>query len=259
LGEETAAFYRSLGDKFVLGYLALVQGAGRRALEFFEEVDWSAVADARPVLEKAQAYLLAHRPEEALAGCEEAARLIPSPDDDAAPDPASAAARADLRRRYLRIEALRMLNRYDEAGEEASGLAEDAGGSDLPTEALLAWTLIEAGRAEEAYDLMQAQITPEHAPDEYVVPAAAAAGALGWIDEEIGLLERLIGRRMYYSTAMGEEVDFPVEAGRRLLELYRETERDAESVRGLALHLIDHDAERAETYRELLLELDRQE
>jgi hypothetical protein len=243
LPPQTSETYRALGRPFILGYVALTQGAPKRALELFGELDWTGTHDPHALLEKAQALLLAHRAEEALVVCDEAK----------SPEP------IDARRRYLRVEALRALNRYDEAVEEAFAMVEEQAGGEFPTESLLAWTLIEAGRAEEAYERMRERIRPDHAPDEYLVPAAAAAGALGLVEEEIGFLETLIQKRMFYSASMQEEIEFPVEAGRRLLDLYKESGRDAEAIRGLALHLIDHDPERAEIYRELLLDLDGEE
>ncbi len=175
---------------------------------------------------------------------------------DPAVDPGPDARRVESRRIYLRIEALRVLGRYEEALESARILAADLTNAAPPTVTLYAWTLLEAGQAEEAYDLLLARIEAGEEMDEFLIPAAAATAALGLAEEETRLLERLIERRIFLSTQTGTELDFPVEAGRRLLDLYVETDREAGAVRALALHLIDHDPERAEVYRQTLLNLE---
>jgi tetratricopeptide (TPR) repeat protein len=245
---ETAELYRSLGRDFQLGYLALVQGEGGRAVEFFDRLDWTRIRDPRPVLDRAHALLLASRPEDALDQLE----TMEIPEGD---DPVLREARA--RRRYLKVEVLRSQSRYEEAVDEAKALADQVGGG-AATESLLAWTLLEAGRAEEAFSRLKDWMEAGDAPEEILVPGAQAAAALGRADEAIQWLASLIERRLQRSVMHGTEVDFPIEAGRRLLALYLQEESHPDDVRSLALHLLDHDPERAEDYRELLVKMDLQ-
>ena len=70
------------------------------------------------------------------------------------------------------------------------------------------------------------------------------------------MLEDLIQQRMERSLTRGQELDFPVEAGRRLLDLYLRTQAEPGLIRPLVLHLIDQDPEHAENYRAVLTGLD---
>jgi len=241
--EPTAEFYRGLGADFRLGYVALNQGEGRRALDFFDRLDWSTLRDPRARLERAHALLLAERAEESLRELDALASSdLPAGEEN--------------RRRYLRVEALRALTRFEEAVAAARALAEEAGEPTPVTEALLAWTLLEAGRPQEAFDRLTPLMGTEDTPEEIVAVAAQAAGAAGLVEDEAGLLRRLIDMRMQRSITREVELEFPVESGRRLLEIYLDSGADPDDVRSLVLHLIDHDPERAEAYRSILLELD---
>jgi hypothetical protein len=70
------------------------------------------------------------------------------------------------------------------------------------------------------------------------------------------MLEDLIQFRMERSLVRGQEIDFPIEAARKLLELYQREGGEIERMRALALHLVDHDGARGEEYRTLLLDLE---
>jgi len=114
---------------------------------------------------------------------------------------------------------------------------------------------LEAGRYQEAYDRLHEWLESGRAPEEILVPGAQAAAALGDTEQAIQWLASLIEARIQRSLMHGTEVEFPVEAGRRLLELYLKVERDPHDIRSLALYLLDYDQEHAEEYREVLLKL----
>lgn len=288
LTPATAGRLRSYGRDFQFGYLATVGGDGRRALRYFDRVDWAGVDHPAALRARANAYLLAERPEECLDvldaipplslelpgaaergdadGAREPGASRPeetaagpadeagTPADEPSPEQLEALA-GEGERRYLRIEALRALERYDEAVEAAQALVGRARGASPAAESLLGWTLIEAGRAEEARERLTALLTEIGYHEEILVPAAQAAVALGDDDEARRLLEELIQLRMERSLVHGRELDFPVEAGRRLLELYARTSVEAEKLQPLLMHLIDHDPANAEAYRDELMRL----
>jgi hypothetical protein len=310
LSEPVADYLRKLGPDFQFGYLALVQGEGKRALDFFDRLDWTMIPHPAALRQRANALLLAQRAEEALelidnmapAGAPgspitaaevaaeatasaatlsdalapaSAPEAVPAVAPAAAPGAAPAAAPDDAagsspalprdeldgeaRRRYLRIDALRVLGRLEEAVRDAEALADTAAVIEpSPTlEAMLGWVLIEAGRAHEAFDRLSRRLREIGYHEEILIPAAQAAVALDRDDEAVELLEQLIQSRMERGLARHSEIDFPVEAGRRLLDIHLRRGADERSLRTLILHLIDHDAEEGERYRELLLQLDR--
>ena len=296
LSEPVADYLRTLGPDFRFGYLALVQGEGKRALDFFERLDWEAVRHPAALRQRANALLLAHRAEEALELIDAMAPAgapgssVPasaSAGDLAGPaatastamgssasegDSAGRAATADptpvlppddpdgeVRRRYLRIDALRVLGRLEEAVADAQALADVAAAIEpSPTlEAMLGWVLIEAGRAQEAFDRLSRRLKDIGYHEEILIPAAQAAVALGRDDEAVELLEQLIQSRMERGLAHYAEIDFPVEAGRRLLDIHLRRGAEEQTLRTLILHLIDHDIEEGERYRDLLMQLDR--
>jgi hypothetical protein len=124
-------------------------------------------------------------------------------------------------------------------------------------EAMLGWVLIEAGRAQEAFDRLSRRLKDIGYHEEILIPAAQAAVALGRDDEAVELLEQLIQSRMERGLAHYAEIDFPVEAGRRLLDIHLRRGAEVGTLRTLILHLIDHDLEEGERYRDLLMQLDR--
>ena len=276
--EETAALYRGLGDDFRLGYLALVQGEGARALDFFDRMDWSRPQNPKVILDRAHALLLAGRAEECLDLLSElssgpssavhapttASQEMPSASEET---PGASAAKSSSaaeegeetpegRLLFLKVEALRALGRFDEAVAAARVLVGRSSQPSAVLSGLLGWTLLEAGRPQEAYDALEPWLGVDLPPEEVLVPAAQAAVALEHRDEAIRLLEALVDQRVQRSIRTESEMEFPVEAGRRLLELYQEEGTDAGTLRSLLLHLIDHDPDRGESYRELLLSLD---
>lgn len=233
LPEDLAALFQEQGESFQLGYLALTRGAPRAALQKFDEMDWSSMPASPIALERARALLLARRGEEALA-------LVDQIED---PGPAG---------RWLRVEALRDLGRVDDAVTAAAELVNSQSKNTSESDALLAWTLIEAGRPEEAYDHLEGWLG--RAPDEEIlVPAAQALSMLDRAAEAVRLLESLIHQRLEASLATGREPNFPVQAGRRLLALYLSLGRASSDYRALVMHLLDFDPERGEQYRGLLL------
>ena len=241
---ETAERLRRMGPDFRFGFLALSQGEGARALEFFDRIDWTRVTDPRCRLERAHALLLADRPEESLSELETL-------------DPQGGAPGVEVRRRYLRVEALRALRRWEEAVSAARALAEEQGEPEPLTESLLAWTLLEAGRAEEAWERLVPWVEGGATAEEILIPAAQAARACERTAEETRLLRRIIQHRMEVSLMREAELEFPVEAGRRLLALLQDQGSEPGEIRALLLHLIDHDPQEAESYRELLLQIDQ--
>lgn len=296
LSEQVAEYLRSLGPDFRFGYLALVQGEGKRALDFLERLDWGTIRHPAALRQRANALLLAHRADEALEqidamapagapGSPSSATAIagdtggvaqdasdaagPSVSADEAAGSAVGAGQAsalpaddpdgEVRRRYLRIDALRVLGRLDEAVTDAQALADAAAAVEPSStlEAMLGWVLIEAGRTQEAFDRLSRRLRDIGYHEEILIPAAQAAVALGRDDEAIELLEQFLQSRMERGLAQYAEIDFPVEAGRRLLDIHLRRGADEETLRPLILHLIDHDAEEAERYRDLLMQLDR--
>lgn len=263
MSPRAAEYFRSLGEEFRLGYLATVGGDGARALKRFEAMDWAGVRHPAALRAKANALLLAGQAEESLALLDSIAPAGDAAEENRVPD---AGNEEDLRehfagegeRRYLRVEALRALKRMDDAVEAARALADAQPEPRLATEALLGWTLIEAGRSEEAWKRLKARLDELGYHEEILVPAAQAAFGLGDDAEARRMLEELIQFRMQRSLARGTELDFPVEAGRKLLEIYLRTKADVATTRTLVLHLLDHDEVNAEDYRSLLLQLDAQ-
>ena len=274
----TADRFRAYGRDFMFGYLATVGGDGRRATRFFERLDWTGIDHPAARRARANALLLAERPDECLAILDGMPSLtleelrgegigdvvgsnagVPGGSPDATAESVSPERLETLagegERRYLRVEALRALERYDEAVEEARALVGATRGDSPVAESLLGWVLIEAGRAEEAQSRLTALLKKIGYNEEILVPAAQAAVVLGDEAEARSLLEELIQLRMERSLTHGRELDFPVEAGRRLLDLYLRTEEGPEKVQPLLLHLIDHDPPNGERYRDHLMQL----
>jgi hypothetical protein len=71
---SAAELFRGLGPDFRLGYLALSQGAGERAVELFERVDWSRCDDPRARLERPTRALAERRGGPGRAGRDRLAR-----------------------------------------------------------------------------------------------------------------------------------------------------------------------------------------
>jgi hypothetical protein len=235
LPADAAALFQQQPEAFRLGYLALTHGAPRAALRQFDEMDWSTMPPAPIALERARALLLARRAEEAIA-------LI---DEIEEPGPAG---------RWLRVEALRDLGRVDDAVLAAAELVNSQDQNTPESDALLAWTLIEAGRPTEAYDHIEGWLEGRAPDEEILVPAAQALSMMDRAPEAVGLLESLIHQRLEASLATGREPNFPVQAGRRLLSLYLAMGRAPSEYRALVMHLLDFDPERGEQYRGLLLQ-----
>ncbi len=263
----TADFFRSLGPQYRSAFLALTHGDGKRALELLEQLDPGLRADPRVELDRANALLMTGDAEAAaglleklnpgtwMTGAPEGEERESSGEDAEAAE--NRVVFDEGRRRILLIDALRSLHRHEDAVSEARSLADGTGGAWATAEALLAWALLEAGRPEEAYDRLQVNLARWAGNDEILIPAAQAAVALERREEAMALLEEMMRMRVQRSIAHGEELDFPVEAGRRLLSLYVETDHDPTEVRGLVLRLLDYDGERGEQYREMLMRLDR--
>ncbi|MBK8229814.1 MAG: hypothetical protein IPK72_04325 [Candidatus Eisenbacteria bacterium] len=244
LGDGLAARYRGFGLDFRNGYLALVQNAPDRALAWFERLAPEIAGDRWVGLERAHALLLAERCDDALALLAEL---------DPGDEPADAVYLS--RHRFLRVEALRTAHRYDEAVAAARALVATPDVADPAADSILAWTLIEAGRHQEAYEMLVAYLRAGSIQEEILVPAAQAAALLDRRREAILLLEGLLQSRFQRSLERQIEVDFPIEAGRRLLQFYLEDRRPSDQVRNLCQHLLDHDHEQGEIYRELLLKI----
>ena len=234
LPPDLAALFQEQEEAFRLGYLALTRGFPRAALRKFDEMDWSTMPQAPIALERARALLLARRTEEAL-------ELI---DRLGEPGPAG---------RWLRVEALRDLGRVDDAVQAAVDLVNSQEQNTPESDALLAWTLIEAGRPEEAYDHIEGWLEGRAPDEEILVPAAQALSMMDRAPEAMRLLENLIHQRLETSLATGREPNFPVQAGRRLLALYMAAGRSPNEYRALVMHLLDFDPERGEQYRSLLV------
>lgn len=244
---DTAGEYRSFCPEFRTGYLLLVQGAGHAALRHFDRLDGQTAGHPAVLLERAHALLLAESPGKALDLLPQVRQAAGSLDSD------DARALLLSRAQFLEIEALRAASRYEEAVRAAREFALGTAGP--ATDSILAWTLIEAGRHQEAYDMLVAYLRSGSLQEEILVPAAQAAALLGRRGEAIQLLEGLLHARFQRSLERAVEVEFPVEAGRRLLQFYLEERRSPDQVRNLVQHLLDHDAEQGEIYRDLLLRL----
>ena len=247
LDPETAELYRGFGPEFRSGYLLLVQGAGHAALRHLDLVTGQAATHPSFLLERAHACLLAEAPDQALetlATVRQSTQTMQTPE---------ARALLSSRVHFLEVEALRAASRYEEAVQAAREFARTAAGP--AADSILAWTLIEAGRHQEAYDMLLAYLRSGSLQEEVLVPAAQAASLLGRRGEAIQLLEGLLQARFQRSLERQVEVEFPVEAGRRLLEFYLEARRSPDQVRNLVQHLLDHDLEQGEVYRDLLLRL----
>ena len=80
---------------------------------------------------------------------------------------------------------------------------------------------------------------------------------LSLLNNEKFSLSALIQYRFQVSLQSGREPSFPVEAGRRLLSIYMDAEEAKEKIRTLVMHLLDYDPERGESYRTLLLRLQK--
>ncbi len=267
VNEKTAGFFRSLGPHYRSAFLALTHGDGARALDFLERLDAEVGEDPRVQLDRANALLMSGDAGTAVEVLEklDPGRWMTGAGEGEQREPAGEEPEAEGdrvvfdegRRRILLIDALRSLHRHEDAVTEARALADGTGGGWATAEALLAWALLEAGRPEEAYERMQMNLARGAGHEEILIPAAQAAVALEKSGEAIALLEELMRMRIQRSIAHGEELDFPVEAGRRLLNLYVETDHDPAEVRGLVLRLLDYDRERGEQYREMLMRLER--
>ncbi|MEZ4654215.1 MAG: hypothetical protein R3E12_11665 [Candidatus Eisenbacteria bacterium] len=158
LDPNLVALYQQQGEPFRLGFLALTRGAPRAAIEQFDRMDWDPLPPAPVAFERARALLLARRAEEAL---ELADRI-----EDAGPAG-----------RWLRVEALRDLGRVDDAVVAATELVNAQPANTLESDTLLAWTLIEAGRPEEAYEHLEGWLD-RGLPKRIAGPAAQALSML---------------------------------------------------------------------------------
>jgi len=254
LGEATATHYRSLGPDFLAAYLALAEGDGERAVAHFEALPPELARDPAVMVESAHALLLTGRPQEAIDRLDQLEGRVAPEERGKSTDSFSS------RIRFLRIEAYRAMGpshasrAVAAAREFVAQLAEPSPAAD----ALLAWALLEAGDAEEAYTVARPWLRAGTQIEEILVPAAHAAGVLGRPDEARELLENLLKTRFHRSLQREEPVEFPIEAGRKLLALYLEDKEagqapDPAAIRTLVLHLLDHDPERAEAYHELLV------
>ena len=233
---EQAALFRSQPEAFRRAYLAAVQGAPKLALRYFDELG----SDGHPPeveLERARALLLDRRSEDALVVLD----AIEAPDTGV---------------RWTRVEVLRDLDRREEAIEAAVELVNSMPGHEEATDALLAWTLLDAGRPADAWEHLEGWVRSGTVSEEVVVPAAQAASLVGRSQEARELLEGLIQHRLHVSLQSGREPSFPVQAGRRLLQILLDQppdRQDRAQIRTLTLHLLDYDEVNGEVYRGLLL------
>lgn len=237
LPAEQANLYREQADEFKRAYVSLVQGAPKLALTYFDELVWDPLPPDSIGLERARALLLAKRAEESVElldaiGSEEAAF------------------------RWAKIEALRELDRFDDAVAEAAALVNSLPEHNESTDALYAWTLIDAGRPEEAWTHLEGWVQSGTMSEEVLVAAAQAATQTGRSDEAAEFLEGLIQFRFHSSLQSGRPPSFPVEAGRRLLSIYIDREEEPAKTKALVMHLLDYDPHGGEAYRDLLLRLD---
>lgn len=254
LDPSVEAHYRSLGESFLVAWASLSAGQSEEALRRLESVTPPASLDPWVQIEQAHALLLVHRAEEAHARLSATPEVLPG---DSEPSSATGlGAHYSAKRRYLLVEVLRTLHLEGDAVLAAEALYREVGDQSPAVVSAYAWTLIEAGRHDEAYRLLQPQLQSAALLEEILVPLAQSTALLGRREEAIDLLEGLIQARFHRSLQRETEVDFPIEAGRRLLEFYIEDE-DPESpeLHSLLQHLLDQDRERGEHYRDLLLRM----
>jgi len=261
---------RHLGARRVRANALLLAGRAEESLALLDEMAPRFDAQSEPGTEGREggggsgegagpSVILEDRPQTVSAAPSSAFPIVETsaaPPPETEVDERAEALAGEGERRYMRIEALRALGRYDEAVTAARELADALASPRLVTEALLGWTLIEAGRPEEARERLNRRLKGMGYHEEILVPAAQAAVALGDEVEARKMLEDLIQQRMERSLTRGQELDFPVEAGRRLLDLYLRTQAEPGLIRPLVLHLIDQDPEHAENYRAVLTGLD---
>lgn len=241
LPASLAEIFQAQPLDFRKAYVAMAKGAPRAALRHLELLNWNPPPHPAIGIERARAELMtgAARPAlERLEGMSEHLTLPELRHD------------ADV----LRIEALRDLERYAEAADLAATMAPEAPGRDAAADVLLATTLIEAGRPDDAMDRIEPWLRSAQPSDEAHVIAAQAMRLQGRGEEAIPQLEGLIQGRIHASLGSGKEPAFPVEPGRVLLQLYMEHgSADPRKVRALALHLLDFDPTRGEQYRQVLV------
>ena len=236
LGEDVASAFRSMGSDFARGYLALASAQGPMAMRYFDRVEWEPLPPDSVVIELMRALVLSHRYDEALEwfgklrGDHEPARV-------------------------LHIEALRGLRRPEEALQEAQELVESLPEATPEADSLLGWLLIEAGRPEEAESLLEGWMNAGEPIPDVMIPAAVASAAVGKVDEAIEVLENLVQYSLDSAVRSGREPNLPVEAARRLLELYEDVGAEPEKIRSLASLLVDFDPAHGEDYRQLLMKL----
>lgn len=236
LPAETAALFRSQPEPFRRAYVAAQAGAARLALAYWDELG-SAPRPAEIALEHARALLLDRRPAEALAVLD-------------------AIDARDVAVRWTRVEALRELGDREAAIDAAADLVNSQAAHDEATDALLAWTLLDAGRPDEAFRHLEGWLRRGTVSEEVLVPAAQAAAEIGRIAEARTLLEGLIQHRLHVSLQTGREPNFPIQAARRLLDFYLSDpgpDQERSRIRALVLHLLDFDPDQGERYRALLL------
>lgn len=234
--QDTAAAFRAMGPEFARGYLALASAQGPMALRHFDALRWDPLPVDAVVVERVRGLVLAHRYDEALDWY----GRLRAPGEGA---------------RVLRIEALRGLRRADEALRAAQELVDSLPESNPEADSLLAWLLIEAGKVEDAHALLEGWMHAGEPLPDVMIPAAVASAALGKVDEAIGVLENLIQFALDSAVRSGREPALPVEAARRLLTLYEESNAAPDKIRSLASLLVDFDPAHGEEYRGLLLKL----
>ena len=237
LSPELAELFRKQPEPFRRGYIASLQGAPKTALRYYEQLE----PDGLPPeveLERARTFLMDRRAADALAVLDG----IDTP---------------DVATRWTRVDALRELGRHEDAVHAAADLVNSLAENNEGADALLAWTLLDAGRPAEAWEHLEGWVRSGTISEEVLVPAAQAASLLGREGEAAELLEGLIQYRLHVSLQSGREPNFPVQAGRRLLGLLLDrppVEQERERIRALAMHLLDYDEANAETYRQILLQ-----
>ncbi|MEZ4649924.1 MAG: hypothetical protein R3E97_14265 [Candidatus Eisenbacteria bacterium] len=237
VSRDLAEVFRAQPEPFRRGYVASLQGAPKMALRYYGELG-AVELPPEVELERARTFLMDRKAEDALAVL----------DGIANPDVAT---------RWTRVDVLRELGRHEDAVSAAAELVNSLAEHNESADALLAWTLLDAGRPAEAWEHLEGWVANGTISEEVLVPAAQAASLLGRAVEAAKLLEGLIQYRLHESLQSGREPNFPVQAGRRLLGLLLDrppVEREKERIRALALHLLDYDEINAETYRQILLE-----
>lgn len=235
-----ANVFREQSLDFRKAYIALAKGAPRTALRYLDHLVWDPLPDPAVAVERARAELMTGAARQALERLE------------GLPDLSMVEVRHDAD--VLKIEALRDLERYGEAVELAKALAPPEPGRDRGADSMLATTLLEAGRPDEALDRIEPWLRSAQPSDEVHVLAAHAMRLQGRGEEAIPQLEALIQGSIQASLGSGKEPTFPVEPARALLELYLELgSPDPRKVRVLALHLLDFDPNRGEQYRQVLV------